>query len=650
MACPSSRPSAKPEFGLAITPHIDTMNTRHRRPLLTCLSVLLSLFVSPGAWPAETVPPLPVAAAYHLPILGQAGDGEVLTTRGQSRHLHDYLGDKLTILSFIYATCSDEKGCPLATRTLHKVSARLGQDAEIGRKVRLITLSFDPVHDTPEAMRHYGESLGQERFDWAFLTTRNEAALSPLLAAYPQDVRKIYNPEGQFTGTYSHLLRVYLIDKARQIRNIYSADLLQPELLMADIQSLLKPQASAPIQSSTSLVLPADNLYRSGDDRESYEQPGYRSHSTALPHRTGKPADLLAFAKAPQFGLPKLTIPVDNPLTRDTIALGRKLFYDRRLSFNNTVSCALCHIPEQGFTSHEMATAVGVEGRTVRRNSPSLYNVGYAALLFQDGRENRLEQQVWGPLLARNEMANPSVGHVIDKLNADPEYPGLFLRAFGKKPGMETLGMALASYQRTLRAADSPFDRWYFGKQAEALDTPAIKGFFLFTGKAGCSQCHTLNPRYALFSDSLRHNTGTGYAETLPKSQGKRRITVAPGVFLDVDSQAIQAFMPPPIPDMGYYEISQNPGDRWAYKTPSLRNIALTAPYMHDGSIGTLAGVVDFYNQGGIPNENLSPAIRPLGLTDNEKSDLLSFLQSLTSPHVKTLIADAYVAPVGDSR
>ena len=129
----------------------------------------------------------------------------------------------------------------------------------------------------------------------------------------------------------------------------------------------------------------------------------------------------------------------------------------------------MCHIPEQGFSNNEMRTAVGVEGRSVRRNAPSLYNVGYAKLLFHDGRENSLEQQVWGPLLAHNEMANPSIGYVLDKIKHSADYRGLFEKAFHKPAGMETLGQALASYQRTLNSADSPFDRWYYGKQAQAL-------------------------------------------------------------------------------------------------------------------------------------------------------------------------------------
>lgn len=160
----------------------------------------------------------------------------------------------------------------------------------------------------------------------------------------------------------------------------------------------------------------------------------------------------------------------NEPVTKAQIKLGRRLFYDRRLSFNETFSCAMCHIPEQGFTSNELSTAVGVEGRSVRRNSPTIYNVAYVSRLFHDARESTLEQQVWGPLLARNEMANPSVGHVIDKIESLAAYDGLFETAFaGKKPGMETIGAALAAYQRSLVSANSPFDRWFYANEPGAL-------------------------------------------------------------------------------------------------------------------------------------------------------------------------------------
>jgi cytochrome c peroxidase len=296
-----------------------------------------------------------------------------------------------------------------------------------------------------------------------------------------------------------------------------------------------------------------------------------------------------------------------------------------------------------------MRTAVGIEGRSVRRNSPSLYNVGYAQLLFHDGRENSLEQQVWGPLLAHNEMANPSIGYVVDKIRNNADYRGLFEKAFNKGPNMETIGEALASYQRTLNSADSPFDRWYYGNQNQVVSDDAKRGFALFDGKAACSTCHRIGKKSAIFTDQKRHNTGIGYAESMQKTPDKQRVQVAPGVFIDVDRQNLKGLNAENPNDLGYYEISQNPADRWAYKTPSLRNVALTAPYMHNGSLANLEDVVRFYNQGGIANENLSPLVKPLKLSDAEVNDLVAFLKALTGSNVDALVSDAFSAPVGDS-
>lgn len=600
--------------------------------------------LAPGytALPFQLAPP----ASYALPVIGTAADGEVLTSNNQPKHLHELMGDKLVLLSFIYATCSDVNGCPLATQVLHKISRQLQKQPELAAKLRLLTLSFNPTHDTPEMMQHYGAGFKTGEFDWQFLTTRDEQTLQPILDAYQQNVQKVFDDKGQFTGTFSHLLRVYLIDTDKQVRNIYSVDFLHADTVINDIKTLLAgslpPAARKPVAD--------EMLYQAGDNKQNYQQADYQTRSLSLQQRQGKPANLIAFAERPPLGLPKLPLSKDNPLTTAKIELGRKLFYDRRLSLNNTFSCAMCHIPEQGFSNNEMATAVGIEGRSVRRNSPTLYNVGYAQLLFHDGRENSLEQQVWGPLLAHNEMANPSIAYVVDKLKNSSDYRGLFEKAFKKGPTMETIGQALASYQRTLNSADSPFDRWYFGKQKNAISETAKQGYALFTGKAGCSACHSVDEKSALFTDQKRHNTGIGYQDSMQKTPEKQRVQVAPGVFVDVDNQNLQGISEAKANDLGFYEISQNPIDRWAYKTPSLRNVALSAPYMHNGSLSDLKQVVQFYNQGGIANENLSPLIKPLGLSDAEVAALVAYLQTLTGSNIDTLISDAFAAPVGDSQ
>lgn len=390
-------------------------------------------------------------------------------------------------------------------------------------------------------------------------------------------------------------------------------------------------------------------VFGPGDNKQGYESADYRTHSLDLQQRIGKEAKLIDYVYEPPLGLPSVPVPEDNPVTTEKIRLGRKLFFDRRLSINDTFSCAICHIPEQGFTNNEIKTAVGVEGRTVKRNSPTVYNAAYLKKIFHDGRETTLEQQVWSPLLARNEMANPSIGYVISKIKAIREYDGLFEAAFeGRGPTMETVGMALASYQRTLNAANSPFDIWYYDGDENAVSEQVKNGFKLFTGKAVCSVCHLIQKEFALFSDDRLHNTGVGYLDSMGIEPETRRVQLAPGVYTELDTSVIRTVSRSKENDLGLYEITENPNDRWKYRTPTLRNVALTAPYMHNGSLSTLRDVIDFYNQGGIPNELLSPLIRPLGLTDSEIDELVAFLQSLTGNNVSILVKDAFAAPIGD--
>jgi cytochrome c peroxidase len=353
---------------------------------------------------------------------------------------------------------------------------------------------------------------------------------------------------------------------------------------------------------------------------------------------------LQGFARTPPLGLPALSSPAENPSTADKVTLGRKLFFDRRLSYNGTLSCAMCHIPEQGFTQNELSTPVGIEGRFVRRNAPSLYNVAYRARLFHDGREFSLENQVWEPLLRVNEMGNPSIGVVIERLRDAPDYRGMFTAAFGRGPGVETIGQALASYQRSLVSGNSPFDRWYFGKDSQALEVAAQRGFELFRS-SGCSGCHTLHPDYALFTDGSFHDTGIGYARAmLTAAPYPGKVRLAPGV----EVVPTVGFARPKANDLGRYEATGRPTDRWRYLTPSLRNVALTAPYMHDGSLPDLASVLRFYNAGGVPHPELDPRIRALGLSDAQLGDLEAFLRALTGDNIAQLATDARSQVIGD--
>lgn len=378
-----------------------------------------------------------------------------------------------------------------------------------------------------------------------------------------------------------------------------------------------------------------------GDPRDGYERSDYTTDSRQIGALTGQAADLLGLVKRPPLGLPPVALP--RSITADSINLGRRLFFDRRLSFNGTLSCAMCHVPEQGFTQYEQTTPVGIEGRVVKRNAPALYNVVYRRNLFFDGREETLEQQVWSPLLAVNEMGNPSIGVVLQRLRQTTNYETEFKEAFGRGIDIVSLGMALADYQRALISADSPFDRWYFSGVTEALSESAKRGFELFVDKE-CSACHQLENGFAHFTDDDFHDTGLGFDVAMQGPQTISRMQIAPGVIIDVDSDAL-----PPTPnDLGRYEATGLPEDRWKFRTPSLRNVAITQPYMHDGSLATLRDVVDFYNNGGVPHDGQDERVRPLDLTERQIEDLIAFLDSLTGSNVDALAADARIAPIGD--
>lgn len=330
------------------------------------------------------------------------------------------------------------------------------------------------------------------------------------------------------------------------------------------------------------------------------------------------------------LGLPPLETH-QRPVSKQ-VDLGRKLFFDRRLAFNNTNSCAMCHIESQGMTSHQSATAIGMEGRSLSRNAPALYNVAYQALLFHDGRESDLSQQAWAPLLSPLEMANPSIGYVVDKVRSLDDYKGLFEAAFnGQAASMQTIGDSLASYQRTLLSGNSRFDRWYYGKDDSALSVDEKDGFDVFVGKGRCATCHTVSEKSALFTDQKFYVTGIGYRNAIGGGSRVSRVELAPGEFIEMKHEDMQSFSAPRINDIGRFAITLNPEDRWSYKTPSLRNVELTYPYMHDGSLSTLEDVVEFYDRGGIAHDG-ERVIEPLELTEKEKADLVAFLKSLTSP------------------
>ena len=341
------------------------------------------------------------------------------------------------------------------------------------------------------------------------------------------------------------------------------------------------------------------------------------------------------------LGLPTpLPVPETNPLSQEKIDLGRRLFFDRRLSPNNTISCAMCHVPAQGFTVNEARLAVGMHGKTGKRNAPALYNVAYQELLFHDGREFTLEDQIIAPLTQANEMGNPSIGYVVNTIKKLPGYTEAFQAAFGEAPSVATLGKALASYQRTLVSANSPFDRWYYGREQDTLSEQAKLGFEIFIGKGKCGTCHVFSRDAALFTDHKFRNTGVAHLPLIPPKT--IAVDLGGGLRVNMPRTQLDEVLAQPSKDRGRYEVTRDPQDLWLYKTPSLRNIALTAPYMHNGVLLTLEAVIDYYDRGGSDGPGQDARITPLHLTAVEKDALLAFLHSLTGDNVEQLAEETY--------
>jgi cytochrome c peroxidase len=293
-------------------------------------------------------------------------------------------------------------------------------------------------------------------------------------------------------------------------------------------------------------------------------------------------------------------VPATNALTRDKVAIGRRLFFDRRLSRDSTRSCASCHDPGRAFTDGRGLT-VGPKGEIGRRNVPTLVNRAWGRTFFWDGRTNTLEEQALMPIINPLELgATPDAALGLARSN---EYRRMFLRAFGQEPSFVLVGKALASYVRTITAGASPFDRYLAG-QASALTAAARRGRTLFDGQARCSTCHA----GTFFSDEEFHNTGVAW---------RPRVSGTPA---------------DPHSDTGRFMVTGLEEDRGAFKTPTLRQVSMTGPYMHDGSMATLADVVAFYNQGGGRNRNLDHRLRPLHLSPEARADLVAFLESLSGP------------------
>jgi cytochrome c peroxidase len=286
----------------------------------------------------------------------------------------------------------------------------------------------------------------------------------------------------------------------------------------------------------------------------------------------------------------ELPVPADNPLTAEKVHLGKLLYFDPRLSRDHTVSCATCHNPELGF-GDGLPTSVGVDNQRGARNAPTVLNTAYHPHQFWDGRAATLEEQALGPIENPIEMAN-TLEAAVETIGKIEAYRRLFQEVFGTGVTAEGIAMSIAAFERTLLSGNSPWDRFNEGDET-ALGESARRGWELFKGRANCTSCHV----GSLLTDFDFHNLGVGMNRADP--------------------------------DLGRYGVTQVEADKGAFKTPTLRDITKTAPYMHDGSVATLKEVIELYDRGGEPNPWLDDSMEPLSLSNQEKADLLAFMRSL---------------------
>ena len=306
-----------------------------------------------------------------------------------------------------------------------------------------------------------------------------------------------------------------------------------------------------------------------------------------------EPNESGALSIAVPTGFEPIPVPAHNPLTVEKVDLGERLFFDPVLSRDGTVSCASCHLPELAFADPR-PLSIGVDGRTGLRNSPGLANIAYQRLFFWDGGSLTLENQILAPLTDPNEM-DADLDTVLFRLLSDPSYVDDFENAFGEGPSLQTLTQAIASFERTIRSGGSRYDTYLAGND-DVLGENEKRGLALFEGKANCASCHN----GFLFTSFAFENNGLAFARA---DSGRARITL-------------------------------DPDDFGKFKVPSLRNVAVTEPYMHDGRLATLHDVLEHYNSGGMGSRGQHPDIRPLDLTSQEINDIVAFLRTLTDDSI----------------
>ncbi len=344
-------------------------------------------------------------------------------------------------------------------------------------------------------------------------------------------------------------------------------------------------------------------------------------------------------------------IPADNPMTPAKVSLGQALYFDKRLSANGTVSCATCHDPANAFTDHS-TVAIGVSSKAGTRNAPTILNAMFSERLFWDGRVGSLEEQAKQPITNPFEMGMGGNDAVVARVTAIPEYRQRFQRVFRNEGiTIDTIVKAIAAYERTQLSANSPFDRFISG-DTNAITKAQKGGWELFKGKAKCIECHSFSAASPFFTDFKFHNTGIAakdmnfeqlsglakqMADSKTNSSGDKPINLtnnlpAPGP--QTQNSVSSLAHTPGFTELGRYLVTKQPKDIAAFKTPTLRDIELTTPYMHNGAEKTLIDVVRFYNRGGNANANLDERMRLLHLSDEEINDLVEFMRALTSDDV----------------
>lgn len=335
----------------------------------------------------------------------------------------------------------------------------------------------------------------------------------------------------------------------------------------------------------------------------------------------------------PLLGLPTLVIPKDNQQTTEKIELGRVLFNDIRFSSTNTISCASCHHADKAFTD-DLKVAKGINGLTGTRNAPTVTNAAFYKSYFLDGRAKSLEDQSLGPFVNPIEHGLKNYDKILSVIRSSADYPQMFKQVFNISMDQLTIdhvAKAIASFERTLIAGNSLFDQYYFGRDHSKLSESAARGLRTFRRKGNCANCHEISFDNALFMDNRFYNIGIGFNLIKPKID-KIISSLKQGKTIDqLNLSEEQSSV------LGRFNVTHVISDIGKFKTPTLRNISLTAPYMHDGSMKTLMEIVEYYDKGGDKNRFIDPAIFPLHLTKQEKIDLVEFMKSLNSNALESL-------------